>query len=213
MNAGVQFLLDQARGHTPDDRLVVIMIGAATDVASALLTDPTLAERIRIVAMGFDAWPEGNDPWNVKNDVKAWQVVMASKAPLVVGDAAITKLHLSMTRDKARALLNGHGQGGEQLVAYLVSWLDHNGALAESISGSKNSWPIWDEVVTAYLLGLTRSETHPRPALRDDMTFDHSHTQGTIAWITWIDTDRLWADLVAKLDRANSAVKPAAPID
>ena len=75
---GVEFLIDQARGRSADDRLVVVVLGAATDVASALLIDPTLADRITIVAMGFDGWPEGRDPWNVKNDVRAWRVLLES---------------------------------------------------------------------------------------------------------------------------------------
>ena len=39
-NPGVEFLIEQARGRSADDRLVVVVIGAATDVASALLDRP-----------------------------------------------------------------------------------------------------------------------------------------------------------------------------
>ena len=56
--------------------------------------------------------------------------------------------------------------------------------------------------MTAHLLGLTRTKTHPRPVLRDDLTFDHSHPRGTIDWITEVDERRLWNDLAAQLDRA-----------
>ena len=93
------FSATRRAAHSPEDRLVVLIIGAATDVASALLADPTLADRITIVAMGFDGWPGGGDPWNVKNDVKAWQVVLESRSPIVVGDAAVTK---SPSSDDAR---------------------------------------------------------------------------------------------------------------
>ena len=99
---GVRFLIDAAKGHSGDDRLTVVMIGAATDVASALLIDPTWADRVQIVAMAFEGWPEGGDPWNVKNDVRAWQVVMDSRVPLVVGDAKITRKRLIQTADSAQ---------------------------------------------------------------------------------------------------------------
>jgi purine nucleosidase len=207
-SAGVDFLVREARNHTAADRLVVVMIGAATDVASALLVEPAIADRIRIVAMGFNGWPEGTDPWNVKNDVRAWQVVLASKAPLVVGDAAITKRRLSMTARKAHALLDGHGKAALELVANLERWLAQNGKLAESVSGAPGTWPIWDEVTTAYLLGLATVRTYPRPALRDDMTFDHSQPRGTLDWVTEIDTDRLWADLARKLDKRPAPAQP-----
>lgn len=201
-NAGVDFLLDQARGHTAENPLIVLIIGAATDVASALLIDPSWADRVSFVAMAFEGWPGGTDPWNVKNDVAAWQVVMSSKAPLVVGDSAVTRRRLKMTRARARALLDGHGPAAQVLVALVGDWLDHNPDLARREAGSAEAWPIWDEVVTAHLLGMTKAEKHPRPVLRDDMTFDHAHAQGTILWITDVDDARLWADLVAKLDRA-----------
>jgi purine nucleosidase len=209
-NDGVEFLLAAARGRSTDDRLVIAIIGPATDVASALLVDPTLADRITIVAMGFDSWPEGKDPWNVKNDVRAWQVVLESRAPIVVGDAAVTRRHLLMTRPKAHALLDGHGEVGRFLTSLLVSWLDRNAELVTSVTGDKDAWPIWDEVVTAHLLGLSKTETRPRPALRDDLTFDHSRPKGTIGWVTAIDDDRLWRDLSGKIDGKREST-PDAP--
>jgi purine nucleosidase len=207
-SAGLDFLVHEARNHTADDRLVVVMIGAATDVASALLLDPAIADRIRIVSMAFNGWPEGTDPWNVKNDIKAWQVVLASKVPLVVGDAAVTKRRLSMTVRKDHSLLDGHGKAADELVANLERWLAKNGQMAESVAGAPGTWPIWDEVTTAYLLGLAHVRTYLRPALRDDMTFDHSQPHGTLDWVTEIAGERLWADLVRKLDKRPSAAQP-----
>jgi inosine-uridine nucleoside N-ribohydrolase len=176
------------------------VIGAATDAASALLIDPSLADRITIVAMAFDTWPEGHDPWNVKNDVKAWQVLLESRAPIVVGDTNVTRRHLAISRKKAHDLLHGHGAAGAFLADLVQDRLDQHGDVVQSVTGSREAWPIWDEVVTAHLLGLTKTETHPRPALRDDLTFDHSQPHGTIDWITAVDSDRLWSDLAAKID-------------
>jgi len=42
-NPSGDLILEQARGHCSDDRLIVLSIGAATDVASALLVEPDLA--------------------------------------------------------------------------------------------------------------------------------------------------------------------------
>jgi hypothetical protein len=71
--------------------------------------------------------------------------------------------------------------------------------MAESATGQPGTWPIWDEVTVAYLLGLTESRTYPRPVLRDDLTFDHAPPQGTVDWITGIDSQRLWNDFRKKL--------------
>jgi len=198
-NAGVRFLLAAAKGRSGDDRLTVIMIGAATDVASALLLDPSWKDRVTIVAMAFDGWPEGGDPWNVKNDVKAWQVVMASSVPLIVGDARVTRRHLLHTPETARKAIGGDSLGSKYLCAILERWIADNPKLVEEASGKPGHWPIWDEVTVAYLLGMTTSEERPRPVLRDDRTLDHTQPHGTIRWITTIDSDRLWADLAGQL--------------
>jgi inosine-uridine nucleoside N-ribohydrolase len=201
-NAGVEFLRDQARSHPPRERLVVLLIGPATDVASALLLEPALAERIEVVAMAFDGWPDGGDPWNVKHDLAAWQVLIESRVPIVVGDVAVTTRSLILTRQQSQARFANKGEAGAYLEKLLIDRLDRDPATAKALSGSPDAWPIWDEVASAHLLGLTKTETHPRPALRDDMTFGHPRTQGTIEWITSIDSAKLWDDLERKLERA-----------
>lgn len=201
-NRGVDFVIEQSRNHSSKDRLVVLVIGAATDVASALRSDPKIADRIEVVAMGFSGWPEGGDPWNVKNDVKAWRVLIESPVPIVVGDAAVTRRDLAMTPAEARRRFGGRGEAGEFLVKRLETWLAENSKMAEEASGAKGTWPIWDEVVVAYLLGMTKHDSRPRPRLRDGMIFDRSSPRGTIVWITAIDSERLWTDLAARLDRA-----------
>ena len=48
--------------------------------------------------MGFTDWPNGGDFFNVKNDPLAWQVILNSDVPLVIGSAAAAKRGLKLTR-------------------------------------------------------------------------------------------------------------------
>ncbi len=201
-NPGVDFLIEQAKGRNSDTRLTVVVLGAATDVASALLTDPTWADRVTLVAMGFNSYPQGGDPWNVKNDPIAWRVLLASRAPIVVGDVEITKRVLRMTPDRVHTLLSMLPDPAPLLLNRFDTWIAQNAKLAQTETGSAIVWPIWDEVTTAYLLGMAKAETRPRPRLRDDLTFDLDNPKGTIDWITSIDEGRLWPDLVAKIKAA-----------
>jgi purine nucleosidase len=199
---GVDFLIEQARGRTVETRLTVVILGAATDVASALLTDPTWADRVFLVAMGFQSYPQGGDPWNVKNDPIAWRVLLESRAPIVVGDAEVARRHLRMTPDRAHTLLTMLPDPALLLLNRFDVWIAENAKIAQSETGSPLVWPIWDEVTTAYLLGLARTESRPRPRLREDLTFDLDQPKGTIDWITSIDEGKLWPDLVAKIKAA-----------
>ena len=201
-NPGVDFLIEQAKGRNADTRLTVVILGAATDVASALLTDPTWADRVTILAMGFNSYPQGGDPWNVKNDPIAWKVLLDSRAPIVVGDVEITKKVLRMTPDRAHTLLAMLPEPAPLLLNRFDAWIAQNAKIAQDATGSAIVWPIWDEVTTAYLLGLAKAESRPRPRLRDDLTFDLDHPKGTIDWITSIDEGKLWPDLVAKIKAA-----------
>ena len=201
-NSGVDFLIEQAKGRTPDSRLIVLVIGAATDVASALLVDPTWADRVSVVAMGFNGYPVGGDPWNVKNDPIAWRILLDSRAPIVVGDVELTKKLLRMTPDRAHTLLSMLPDPAPLLLNRFDTWIAKNAGVAQKETGSPIVWPIWDEVTTAYLLGLAQVETRPRPRLKDDLTFDLEHPKGTIDWVTSIDEGKLWTDLVAKIRAA-----------
>ena len=201
---GVDLLLDAAKGRTAESRLTVVVLGAATDVASALLTDPSWADRIIIVAMGFDNYPRGGDPWNVKNDINAWRILLNSNAPIVVGDTDVTRKHLRMTPDRAHTLLVQLPEPGGLLLARFDTWMAHNAAVAQRESGSPIVWPIWDEVVPAILIGAAKVESKPRPRLRDDLSFDLENPRGTIEWVTNIDDGKVWGDLVGKIRAAGA---------
>jgi inosine-uridine nucleoside N-ribohydrolase len=203
-NAGVDFILEQSRAFGPDNRLVVLVLGAATDVGSALLADPGLGDRIEIVAMAFDGWPDGHDGFNVRNDIVAWQLILDSSARITCGDAASTIRHLALTVEQAERLFGDCGSLGRYLVELLDDWLVRNDWMAKDVTGDPASWPVWDEVVVAHLLGLTRWSTYPRPALKPGPEFDHAASPDAgrvIQWIEQIDHERLWNDLRTRLPK------------
>jgi hypothetical protein len=147
--------------------------------------------------MAFDEWPRGGDPFNVRNDVAAWQVVMDSPVPLTVADGEVTKRSLTLTRKQAKDRFKG--PLGEYLVAIQTRWLDRMPRLAQQITGSPDAWPVWDIGAVAVPLGLAKVKQHPRPTLRDDRTFDHAHPRGTIGWVTSIEGEKLWAEFASSL--------------
>jgi len=184
LNVGVETLLELTRGFGPDRRLTVFVIAA---------------ERIAVVAMGFDDWPGGGDVFNVRNDPAAYRIILGSDVPLTVGSAALCLRALRLTRGKAADLIRPHGAAGEYLFSLLADWLDRQAALAASVAGP-DAWVIWDEVVTAWALGLTRGDEVARPTLLEDLSFAHPPTQRRITWLTHIDGNGLWADLAGKID-------------
>jgi inosine-uridine nucleoside N-ribohydrolase len=197
--AGVDFLIEASRPFSPANRLAVVVIGAATDAASALLKDPTIADRIRIVAMGFKNWPEGGDEYNVANDVKAWQVILRSRVPVVIGCGDVCRATLALTPARAKDLIAARGPIGAWL------WEDYQAWYYRFVKPLRKDdftkpWIIWDLIALAYLVGMTEQHEVARPVLQDNLRFNHAETDEKITCINGLDTKRLWADFVLKLD-------------
>ena len=152
-NAGVDLLLRVSRDFSQSRRLIVFTIGASTDVASAILKDPSISNRITVVAMGFGDWPEGGDFFNVKNDPFAWQVILNSDVPLVIGSGTVGKRDLKLTRAEAATLMRSHGPTGEYLYSLFDDWLTREPKLVAQVVAPE-AWAIWDEIVVAYVLGF-----------------------------------------------------------
>jgi purine nucleosidase len=206
-NAGVERIISESRTFKTDHRLTVLVIGAATDVASALLTEPSLAKRIEIVAMGFSEWPKGGDHFNIANDPIAWQVILDSDVPVTIGDETVTLRDLNMTSSRAHTILDPAGDPGQYLAGLLDEWLAKNPKLAAQVTGDEKLWGVWDEVAVAHMLGMTKTEQHARPKLHADLSFDQSAKHGTITWVTAIEGERLWADLADRLQQAQRTVR------
>jgi purine nucleosidase len=198
-NAGVDFIVEASKSFSKDNRLLVLTIGAATDVASAILEDPTIVDRIRVVAMGFRDWPDGSDEFNVANDVKAWQVILGSRVPVVIGSGQVCQATLALTPAQAKDLVAAHGPIGAWLWEDFQAWYFRFVKPLRKNDFSK-PWIIWDTITLAYVEGMTQQKQVPRPALKDNMVFDHVPTDDTITWITGLDSKRMWADFVEKLD-------------
>jgi len=210
-NAGVDFIIESSRSFVPDHRLFVLAIGAATDVASVILQDPTVVDRIQVVAMGFRDWPDGGDEFNVANDVKAWQVILRSRVPVVIGCGNVCQAALALTPAQAKALVAARGPVGAWLWDEYQAWYFRNVKPLRRDDFSK-PWIIWDTITLAYVAGLTEQKMVPRPVLRDDMVFDHVPTSDTITWITSVDSKRMWSDFAGKLDefqRTHAVAPPA----
>lgn len=198
-SSGVDLLLEISKEFSPSQRLVVFATGAATDVASAILKDPSIIDRITVVAMAFNDWPAGGDLFNVRNDPQAWNVILESDVPVVVGSFAVTGRTLRLTREEGAVLMKSRGPIGEYLFSELVDWLDRQSELVAT-AVAPDTWVIWDQVVVAYVLGMASGEEVPRPILNQDLSFSHEETVRRITWLTDIDADRVWNDFAAKID-------------
>src|SRR6266550_5561071 len=144
----VNFLIETSRRYSKNNRLTVLMIGAATDVASAILTDPTIVDRVRVIQMGFNDEQGGNE-FNVANDVHAVQAILDSNVPLVVGPGKVCRASLSLTFDQAREMLAKRGAIGDWLWEEYKEWYFRY-VKPLRVNDFSKPWVIWDDITIAY---------------------------------------------------------------
>ncbi len=198
-SAAVDFLVQVSQSYSADHRLNVLVIGAATDVASAILRDPGIADRIHIIAMGFkNLSADGGKEYNVENDPKAWQVILRSRVPVTIGSGDVCQANLSLSFERAAALLSGHGPIAQWLWSeYQVWYFAHVKPLR--VNDFSKPWVIWDIITLANLRELTTSKTITRPALANDLSLSETGS-GEATWILSVDSERLWHEFVVNLD-------------
>jgi inosine-uridine nucleoside N-ribohydrolase len=196
----MSFMIEASKRYSKDNRLTILNIGAATDLASAILEDPSITERIRVVAMGFtDLSKDGGKEYNVENDPRAWQVILRSDVPIVIGAGNVCRADLSLSFQRAAALLSGHGPIGTWLWQEYEAWYFRH-VKPLRVNDYSKPWVIWDIITLCYLEGMTQQKEVPRPVLGDDLSFEPGKSGGQITWITKVDSGRLWKEFINKID-------------
>ncbi|MDR2687383.1 MAG: nucleoside hydrolase, partial [Oscillospiraceae bacterium] len=144
--------------YTPGKPLYVAGIGAATNIASALLMAPEIAENIVVVWLGGHAphW-ERQDEFNLKGDVAAARATFLSGAALVQLPCMGVVSAFTTTKPELECWLGGKNA--------LCDYLARN-TIDEAESYAKGrpwSRVLWDVTAVAWLLGgMTLDRVVPR---------------------------------------------------
>ena len=194
-----QHLVELAQNYSAEDPLNVVAIGAITNIASALLLDPSIKERIVVVWLGGHAlhWPDCKE-FNLIQDVAAARVVFNSGVQLIQLPCMGVVSELRVTGPE----LEHHLLGKNELCDYLVKVTTEEGR-----SGSPHqTWSrvLWDVSAVAYLLNPeycpTRMIPAPIPSYDGHYTIDP--TKHLIRSVYHVDRDAILNDLFAKLAEA-----------
>lgn len=197
INDAVRFLIEQSKSYNPNNRLTVVAIGAVTDVSSAVLVDPSITDRIRVVAMAFRNQTNAQE-YNVLNDVSAWQILLDSQVPIVIGPKEVCITDLPMYYDQARTMLAQDGAVGAWLWDQWNNWYFREVKPLRTDDFSKPR-AIWDIITLAYVAGFATSEDKPRPSLSEDLKMTAGSGERTVTWITHVDSRHLWEDFQLRM--------------
>lgn len=195
---GADFIIQEALRE--DSRpLYVAAQGALTDIAAAINRRPEIAEKLTVIWIGGQGYPEGGREFNLLQDVPAARVVFASKAgvwQLPVGVYATVETSMAELAHKVRPC----GSMGRYLYEELEDYNLHNSEPYELRRGE--NWTLGDSPAIAALLGCGwRGNFHMEhaPYIKDDMTYQSDPSGKLIRVYDYVDVRMLLEDFFAKL--------------
>ena len=191
-------LCSRAMDYSPEKPLFVVSSGCMTNVASALLMKPEIADRIVIVSLGGHAleW-EDNFEFNQRQDLAAARVVYQSGTPLVILPAQQVVSSLATTKYELEHFLRGKNPLCDYLMQNTVDEVGKHPA------GRAWSRVIWDIAGIAWLLNdegrKMRSRLIPTPLPGYDHRWHFPEGTPLCRYVYYVSRDDIFTDMFAKL--------------
>lgn len=197
--AAVEFIIEEAMKDDPRP-LFIGLQGAITDLASAILIEPKICERMTAVWIGGGDYPEGSAEFNLRQDINAANVVFSSQIPL-------WQVPLKAYRGFATSLaelqvkVRPYGEIGKYLFEQLVEFnvqVDKFDAWPQG-----EMWTLGDEGCIAVLLqDLNQDDNYDMveaPFVLPDGRYEFGHNNRKIRVYNSLDARLDLEDLFAKL--------------
>lgn len=194
------FIANLSQNYTPDRPLYIVAIGAITNVASAILQNPTMKENCVLVWLGGHAhhWPAcGVAEFNMMQDIAGARIVFGCGIPLI--------------QLPCMGIVSSFTTGGPELAYWLKGknplcdyLYTHTVEEAESYARGK-PWtrPIWDVTAVAWLLNdgnrFMADQLLPSPIPQYDFQYAFPGQRHFIKYVYYINRDALMEDLFTTL--------------
>lgn len=187
-------LIARAMAGPDDEPLYVAAIGAITNVASAILLEPAIIERIVVVWLGGHAphWPHARE-FNLKQDIPAARVLFDCGVPFVQLPCVNVVDHLMTTNQELADCLAGRGALADYLVDIVRDYNRTGRAVWSKV--------IWDVAATAWLIEPAWVPTvlTASPILTDNGTWSFDSARHLIRQAREVRRDAIFQDVFNKM--------------
>jgi len=190
-------LVKRARNASSENPLYVVPVGAITNVASALLIDPSIAENIVVVWLGGNGHNWSNQQeFNFRQDLNASRLIFDSGVPLVQLPCTPVVTHLATTLPEMEHYLRGHGETAEYLLKIFREYRQDHFAVSKVL---------WDMTAVAWLINSEWLPSHlvHSPVVTDQLTFSVDQTRHFIRAVYFVKRDLIFGDFFRKLQNRN----------
>ncbi|MCF7933735.1 MAG: nucleoside hydrolase [Spirochaetia bacterium] len=188
----VEDLIRRSVSASAEDPLQIIAIGALTNIASAILIEPEVVNRCRVIWLGGNDlhWPD-NREFNLQGDIAAVKVVYDSGIPLTVVPCMGVSSHLTSSREELSAYMDT----SDPLCSFLYQ------RFSEYLPEGMGTKEIWDVAAVAALVlpDALQSYSTATPRIAEDGSYIQDPRRKLCRWVYHLDRDAIYADLYRRL--------------
>ena len=195
-----EHIVKRLRGLPDGEKMVICAIGCGTNIASALLKAPDIADKMILLwQVGHvPECPEGGE-FNMCQDVNAARVIFASSAELVQLPAYGSASEILLSVGDLRLGMNGKTKVGTELFSTLCAYI---GAKGDGSDDGRQKI-VWDIASVGVLAGCAASfEEHPRHVRLNDTEFIEA--EGCLTVCRGLSKDEILSDMCEKIGRAEA---------
>jgi purine nucleosidase len=187
-------LIERAKKCSPQDPLYVAAVGAITNVANAILIEPSIIRNIVVVWLGGNGhnWPSQRE-FNYMQDLKASRVVFDCGVPLVQLPCTPVVTHFATTVPEMERYVGGRGPIGDYLLTIFKDYHKDHFAWSKVL---------WDMTAVAWLVNdqWLPSDLVHSPIVTDNYTYSFDPSRHMIRVVNFVHRDPIFRDFFTKLD-------------
>jgi purine nucleosidase len=197
-SAAARDLIARAKAHSPQDPLYVVAVGAITNVANALLFEPSILPNIVVVWLGGNGhhWPDQRE-FNYRQDLHASRTIFDSGVPFVQLPCTPVVTHLATTVPEMEAYLSGRDAIGDYLLKIFKDYHEDHFAWSKVLwDMSAVAWLVNDEWLPSHLVHS--------PIVTNEYTYSFDDSRHLIRVVYFVRRDPIFRDFFTKLQERAS---------
>jgi inosine-uridine nucleoside N-ribohydrolase len=197
-----EFIIQEAM-KDDDKPLYISMLGAITDLASAILLKPEICERMTAIWIGGGEYPKGGTEFNCWQDIAAANVVMSSSMALWQVPKNVYK-QMAVTLAELQVRVKPYGKIGRYLFEQMVEFNEMHANVHWPHWPHGEIWGLGDNPTISVLLQESEVEDVydmlPAPNIcYENLTYDHHGKNRDIRVYKTVDSRLCMEDFYAKL--------------
>jgi purine nucleosidase len=186
-------LIARAKGHTPENPLYVVAVGAITNVANALLIEPSILPNVVVVWLGGNGhhWPDQRE-FNYQQDLHASRTVFDSGVPFVQLPCTPIVTHFATTVPEMKEHVDGRGDIGDYLFEIFAAYQEDHFAWSKVL---------WDMTAVAWVINHEWLPSHlvHSPIVTNEYTYSFDDSRHLIRVVYFVHRDPIFRDFFTKL--------------